>query len=50
MAEEKQIRIDLTEEQKQQIREETGEEADAVELTVEQLEDRVSPDGKLRLF
>lgn len=40
---EKKIEIELTEEQKEQIREETGEDADAVELSVEELEDRVSP-------
>jgi hypothetical protein len=37
------IRIELTEEQKAQIREATGKEASAVELTAEELEDRVSP-------
>jgi hypothetical protein len=37
------IRIELTEEQKSQIREATGKEAAAIELTAEELEDRVSP-------
>ena len=37
------IRIELTEEQKAQIREATGKEDSAVELTAEELEDRVSP-------
>jgi hypothetical protein len=37
------IRIELTEEQKAQIREATGQEASAIELTAEELEDRVSP-------
>ena len=37
------IRIELTEEQKAQILEATGKEASAVELTAEELEDRVSP-------
>ena len=37
------IRIELTEEQKAKIREATGKEASAVELTAEELEDRVSP-------
>ena len=37
------IRIELTEEQQAQILEATGKEASAVELTAEELEDRVSP-------
>jgi hypothetical protein len=37
------IRIELTDEQKAQIREATGKEASAIELTEEELEDRVSP-------
>lgn len=37
------IRIELTEEQKAKIREATGKEAAAIELTAEELEDRVSP-------
>ena len=37
------IRIELTEEQKAQLREATGKEASAIELTAEELEDRVSP-------
>lgn len=37
------IRIELTEEQKNKIREATGQEAAAIELTAEELEDRVSP-------
>jgi len=37
------IRIELTEEQKAKIREATGQEAAAIELTAEELEDRVSP-------
>lgn len=44
MAEKKQpIRIELTEEQKQQIREATGKDAKAIELSAEELEERVSP-------
>ena len=39
------IRIQLTEEQKKQIRQATGKDASAVELTVEELEERVSPGG-----
>jgi len=37
------IRIDLTESQKQMIRDATGKELDALEFTAEALEDRVAP-------
>ena len=37
------VRIELTEEQKKQIRSATGKDASAIELTVEELEERVSP-------
>ena len=37
------IRIELTEQQKQQIRDATGKDASAIELTAEELEERVSP-------
>ena len=37
------IRIELTESQKKQIREQTGEEVESVELTVEELEQRIAP-------
>lgn len=44
MAEKKDtVRIELTEEQKKQIRERTGKDAKAIELTAEELEERVSP-------
>lgn len=43
MAKKDAIRIELTEQQRKQIREETGKEARAIELTAEELEDRVSP-------
>jgi hypothetical protein len=39
----KPIRIELTEEQKKQIKEQTGTEAAAIELTSEELEDRIAP-------
>jgi hypothetical protein len=39
------VRIELTEEQKKQIAEATGKDASAIELTVEELEERVSPKG-----
>ena len=37
------IRLTLTPEQKQQIRKVTGKEAEALELTVEELEERIAP-------
>lgn len=37
------VRIDLTPEQKQLVRKEVGKEADAVELTVKELEERIAP-------
>ena len=37
------IRIELTEEQKKLVREATGKDASAIELTAEELEERVSP-------
>jgi hypothetical protein len=38
-----QIRINLTEDQKAQIRKQTGKDADAVEFSVEELEERIAP-------
>jgi len=44
MKEEKEIvRIELTPEQKQLVKQEIGKEADAVELTVNELEERIAP-------
>ena len=37
------VRIELTPEQKQLIKQETGKEAEAVELTVDELEERIAP-------
>jgi hypothetical protein len=37
------IRIELTEEQKKLVRDATGKDASAIELTAEELEERVSP-------
>ena len=37
------VRIDLTPEQKQFLKEQTGKEADAVELTAQELEERIAP-------
>jgi hypothetical protein len=38
-----QFRIELTPEQKTQIRNATGKDAEAVELSVEELEERIAP-------
>jgi hypothetical protein len=38
-----QVRIDLTPEQKTQVRNATGKDAEAVELSVEELEERIAP-------
>jgi uncharacterized small protein (DUF1192 family) len=37
------VRIDLTPEQKAQVKEVTGKPADAVELSVQELEERIAP-------
>jgi len=39
----KTIRIELTEAQKKQIREQTGEEVETVDFTVDEVEQRVTP-------
>ncbi len=38
-----QFRIKLTPEQRSQVKEVTGKEAEAVELSVEELEERIAP-------
>jgi hypothetical protein len=38
-----QVKIRLTEEQKKQLQQETGVEANAIEFTVEELEARIAP-------
>ncbi len=38
-----QFRIELTPEQKNQVRHATGKDAEAVELSVEELEERIAP-------
>jgi hypothetical protein len=43
------VRIDLTEEQKQRIREQTGKDAAAIEFTVEELEERIAPIAPLNV-
>jgi uncharacterized small protein (DUF1192 family) len=42
-----QFRIQLTPEQKSQVKNATGKEAEAVELSVEELEERIAPSKKL---
>jgi hypothetical protein len=37
------VRIDLTNVQKQIVKKETGKDAEAIELTVAELEERISP-------
>jgi hypothetical protein len=37
------VRIDLTPEQKDLVKKEIGKDADAVELTVNELEERIAP-------
>ena len=44
--EKKTIRIELTDEQKKLVKEEIGRDAKAIELTVEDLEQRLSPSVK----
>ena len=40
------FRIDLTPDQKAKVRDVTGKEAEAVELSVEELEERIAPRKK----
>lgn len=37
------VRIELTPEQKQLVKQETGKDGEAVELTVKELEERIAP-------
>ena len=37
------IRIDLTKQQKDQVKKEIGKDAEAIELTAEELETRITP-------
>jgi hypothetical protein len=41
-----QVRIELTPEQKAKVRNATGKDAEAVELSVEELEERIAPRRK----
>jgi len=42
------VRIPLTNEQKEQVRSATGREADAIELSAKELEERIAPMINLR--
>jgi hypothetical protein len=42
-SEKKNVRLDLTEEQKAMIKNATGKSADSVEFTVQELEERIAP-------
>ena len=39
------VRIELTAEQKELVKKQTGKDADAVELSVRELEERIAPVG-----
>ena len=44
------VRLELTPEQKQQVRNSIGREADAIELSAKELEERIAPMMRLREF
>jgi hypothetical protein len=46
MDDSKKIRIELTPEQKAKVRSATGKDAESVELSVEELEERIAPAKK----
>ena len=43
MSDDKKIRIELTDEQKAELKKMTGKDAEALELTAEELEERIAP-------
>jgi uncharacterized small protein (DUF1192 family) len=43
MSDQKHVRLELTEEQKAQVKAATGKDARAIELGVEELEERIAP-------
>ena len=43
MSEQKHVRLELTEEQKAQVKAATGKDAGAIELNAEELEERIAP-------
>jgi hypothetical protein len=47
MSEQKKVRLELTEEQKAQVKAATGKDARTIELHAEELEDRIAPVTKL---
>ena len=47
MADQKHVRLELTEEQKAQVKAATGKDARAIELGVEELEERIAPTTKI---
>ena len=42
------VRLDLTSEQKEQVKQAIGKDAQAVELSVQELEERIAPRAGLR--
>lgn len=46
MAEQRRVEIELTETQKAQIKAATGKDAESIELSVEELEERIAPSRK----
>ena len=44
------VRIELTEKQKKRLREQTGQDVEAVELNIEPLEERITPRSIGRFF
>jgi hypothetical protein len=43
MSDQKHVRLELTEEQKKQVKTATGKDARAIELGVEELEEKIAP-------
>jgi len=39
------VRLELTEKQREQVRSATGRDGEAIELTVQELEERIAPSG-----
>jgi hypothetical protein len=46
MAQQKRVEIELTETQKAQVKAATGKDAETIELSVEELEERIAPSRK----
>jgi hypothetical protein len=45
--EKRMVRLELTEAQQKQVRQSTGLRADSIELTIEELEERINPGVRL---